>query len=391
MWGVMLVTGQKSKCCGCGACKDICTHDAIEMVEDEKGFLYPVINSSICVNCGACESICALKSQPEDECSTILGTYALRHKNKKVLTLSSSGGAFTVFSNAILKKGGVVYGAWLNTESFEVKHVCTHNEAERDALRGSKYVQSSTCGIYREIKKELKTGKEILFSGTPCQCAELVKYIGIKPENLTIIDLLCHGVPSNKLLKNHIAIWESKTGKKAQNYVYRSKKYGYAHTHEIIFSDGTKNSSVELKRLLKLYAISMRESCYDCPYASKHRYGDITIGDLWEAGKIASIHDCLGTSLVLTNTEKGEQLLKDAEQECNIFPVDISSLHPGSLYKAVERTRRVDEFWNDYENKGYMFVLDKYAPNTIKSWGYQHMLRAIHVLGLDGIYSRIKR
>ncbi len=388
----MIDTSQKSKCCGCGACADICAHDAIEMVEDKKGFLYPEINSSICVNCGVCERICALKCQPEDESATILGTYALQHKDKKVLAGSSSGGAFTAFSDAILKKGGLVYGAYLNTETFDVKHICAKDTTGRDQFRGSKYVQSSTCGIYKEIKKELKSGNEILFSGTPCQCAELMKYIGAKPENLTIIDLLCHGAPSNNLLKDHIAMWEAKTGKKARNYAYRSKRYGYGYgyEHEITFSDGTENTSVELKRLSKLYILNMRESCYVCPYASEHRYGDITIGDLTEAGKIAGIHDCLGTSLVLTNTEKGEELLRSVESECHVRRVDISSLCLGALHKAVERTSRVDAFWNDYEKRGYEFVLDKYAPRTIKSSVYQHMLRAIHVLGLDEIYSKIK-
>lgn len=386
----MIDTIQKSKCCGCGACADICECDAIKMIEDPKGFIYPEIDSSICINCGACERICALKCQQEDESDTILGTYALQHKNRKVLTGSSSGGAFTAFSDVILRKGGLVYGAYLDTETFNVKHVCAKDTTGRDKLRGSKYVQSSTCGIYKEIKEELKTGKEILFSGTPCQCAELIKYIGEEPENLTIIDLLCRGAPSNKLLKDHIAMWEAKTGKKAQNYVYRSKRYGYGYNHEITFSDGTENTSVDLKRLTKLYILNMRESCYVCPYASKHRHGDITIGDLTEAGKIAGIHDCLGTSLVLTNTEKGEELLHEVESECDIQCADISSLSLGALHKAVKRTHRVDDFWNDYKKRGYKFVLNKYAPRTIKSSVYQHMLRLIHVLGLDETYSKIK-
>lgn len=368
---------------------DVCPKNAITMSADEKGFLYPLVNTDECVHCGLCDKNCAMANE-KDISDNVRGYYALQHKDPLVVANSSSGGAFTAISDIVLKAGGVVCGATLDPNNFKVSHICASTEQDRNQMRGSKYVQSETIGIFMTIKNQLKEGKTVLFSGTPCQCAELDKFIGDRPGNLVIVDLFCHGAPSNQLLIDHIKYWEKKTSKKAIVYNYRSKKYGYAHTHEIAFDDGSKNTSIDLKRLLKLYTLSMRDSCYECPYASHHRYGDITIADLWEAPKVAGLYDSKGTSLVLVNTEKGEKLLKKIENDCLIKPVDISILKPGALNKAVSKTPRVDVFWQDYFEHGYEYVLNKYAPRTAKSNCYQALLRCIHIIGLDRMYAKMK-
>lgn len=48
----------KSECCGCGACYNICPFNAIEMKADEEGFLYPEINLKKCRLCGLCNKSC---------------------------------------------------------------------------------------------------------------------------------------------------------------------------------------------------------------------------------------------------------------------------------------------------------------------------------------------
>ena len=47
---IMIEIQQKSNCCGCQACYNKCPKDAIEMVEDEKGFKYPQVNKEKCIN-----------------------------------------------------------------------------------------------------------------------------------------------------------------------------------------------------------------------------------------------------------------------------------------------------------------------------------------------------
>ena len=375
----------KNKCCGCGACSDICPENAISMVNDEKGFMYPECDALLCANCGACVSVCAF-SEGKICASNVMAAYAVHHKSKEVLYNSSSGGVFTAVSDYVLMNGGYVYGAIFDYQNKNVRHVCADNQSVRNVMRGSKYVQSITVGIYKEIAEKVSAGKLVLFTGTPCQCAELVKFIGSRPQNLIVIDFLCHGVPSPLLFREHIYMWEKKTGKKAIDFSFRSKKYGYDSNPQIIFEDGKENTSVELKRLLKIYAVSMRESCYYCPYASKYRYGDISIADMWEAGYLASIYDNVGVSTVLVNTDLGQKLVDDMAEVCKVYPVRVEDIKQSALSRPVARTKSVDDFWDYYFEFGYEKTLDKFGRSTLKSKIYQHMLRILYILRLDRFY-----
>ena len=111
-----LISGNKVDCCGCCACVNVCNHDAIKMVADEEGFLYPSRNEK-CIKCGLCENVCPYSQTREDEinCSedTENKSYpkvyaAYSEKDRKD---SSSGGIFYVISKLVLKNGGVVLGA----------------------------------------------------------------------------------------------------------------------------------------------------------------------------------------------------------------------------------------------------------------------------------------
>ena len=158
----------------------------------------------------------------------------------------------------------------------------------------------------------------------------------------------------------------------------------------IEFEDGTENHSIELKRLLKLYAVSMRPSCYNCPYASRSRQGDITIGDLWEAGKVAGIMDHRGTSTVLVNSDKGKKLLEKASNNCSLKTITLDLDNIGALNHCVQKSNSVDKFWKTYSEQGYEAALDKFAPNTMKSSIYQNLLRVLYITKTDRLYTRIK-
>ncbi len=196
-------------CCGCTACASICAHDAITMQPDALGFLYPVVDESKCVECGLCEKVCQF--HPNYDKSLNLPSpdaYGARHKDMSQVETSRSGAAFIAISDRILEKGGVVYGAGY-TDHFRVVHKRATNKEERDEFKGSKYVQSDLTGVFRQVKKDLQDGLIVLFSGTPCQTSGLASYVGNKlRENLYLVDIVCHGVPSPFLWRDYIAYVE---------------------------------------------------------------------------------------------------------------------------------------------------------------------------------------
>lgn len=57
----------KSECCGCSACYAICPKNSIDMKEDEEGFLYPTVNTSLCIRCFLCISVCAFKMDQKEK------------------------------------------------------------------------------------------------------------------------------------------------------------------------------------------------------------------------------------------------------------------------------------------------------------------------------------
>ena len=230
----MIRITDKAKCCGCTACASICPHDAISMQPDALGFLYPVVDESKCTDCGLCEKVCAFhenydKSQNLPEPLA----YAARHKDMREVETSRSGAAFIALSDWVLRLGGVVYGAGY-ADHFRVVHKRATSKEERDEFKGSKYVQSDLNTVFRQVKKDLKDGLTVLFSGTPCQTSGLASYVGKRlRENLYLVDIVCHGVPGPYLWRDYLAYLEKKQGSRICWVNFRDKQeYGWAAHRE---------------------------------------------------------------------------------------------------------------------------------------------------------------
>ena len=203
---LMIQIQNKQDCCGCTACASICPRDAISMVPDVMGFLYPKVDVGKCIECKLCERVCAFNEDYHNHLHNLSEplAYGARHRNMREVETSRSGAAFIAISDVILKMGGVVYGAGYD-EHFRVIHKRATTSIERDEFKGSKYVQSDLTGIFRQIKKDLESGFPVLFSGTPCQTAGLNSYIGAKLRpNLYLLDIVCHGVPSPYIWRDYL-------------------------------------------------------------------------------------------------------------------------------------------------------------------------------------------
>ena len=225
-----------SQCCGCTACASICAHDAITMEPDKLGFLYPVVDTEKCTGCGLCEKVCAFHENYDKSLNLPLpDAYAARHKDMAEVETSRSGAAFIAISDYILENGGVVYGAGY-TDHFRVVHKRATTKEQRNEFKGSKYVQSDLSGVFRQVKQDLRAGLTVLFSGTPCQTAGLHSYVGKKlRENLFLVDIVCHGVPSPFIWRDYISYLEKKHDSEICYVNFRDKDMFGWHAHKETF------------------------------------------------------------------------------------------------------------------------------------------------------------
>lgn len=229
----MLKLISKHDCCGCTACASICPKGCIAMTADSEGFYYPEINENLCINCGLCEKVCPLLHKPAQH--TILNVYGAKNCDDGIRYTSSSGGMFTLFANAVLQSGGTVFGAELD-DAFQVCHTSITNTGELFKLRGSKYVQSKMTGIFKKVRTLLNNGKKVLFSGTPCQIAGLKGFLMKDYENLTTVDVVCHGVPSAKVYNKYLQEIASDTGESITKVNFRDKANGWKQGETLFFT-----------------------------------------------------------------------------------------------------------------------------------------------------------
>lgn len=357
-------------CCGCSACVAVCPKDALTMKADGLGFAYPEVNYDKCVECGLCERVCAFNDHYATPFNfTLPIPFGVRLKDEAGLMESRSGGAFTAFTDWILKKGGVIYGAGYK-DHFVVAHKRAADSAGRDEMRGSKYVQSDLDGIFRLVKADLKQGLWVLFSGTACQVAGLSSYIpeALK-ERLVTVDIVCHGVPAPAIWKDYLQYIEKREGKKVVGVDFRDKKrFGWkAHMESFTLEDpATKDLttvSTTAYKYLFYQHIMLRPSCGECRYCNLRRPGDLTLADFWGWEKTDSNinADDRGLSLVLVNTPKGKEIFDDSKNRFKCIDPRLEDCMQPQLKHPTALNPKSSGFRRDYEKYGFEYVLKKYG------------------------------
>ena len=295
-------------CTGCRACEQLCAHHAISMAPDKEGFMTACIDEDKCVDCGLCRKRCP-QNQLVEKSSPQL-SMAVRDKDDAELKASASGGAFAAVAKVILAHGGMVVGAAYN-DDLTVSHIVVESAEDLPLLQSSKYVQSNTEATYRQVKEVLKQGREVLYSGTPCQIGGLKSFLRRDYDQLYTMDLICHGVASPKLFAKYLVWLGGKMNGKIIGYDFRDKSCGWGldYMTKTKTKTKTKDSTLDPYYFHFLKGTTYRECCYRCRYCSKERVGDITIGDYWGIEKEhPDFYSTKGVSCMLMNTDKGMKL-----------------------------------------------------------------------------------
>lgn len=363
----------KSKCCGCTACKNICPQKAIEMKEDEEGFLYPIINKDKCINCGLCKKICPILNKvPEKKFKQ--KAYVVNNKDENIRSQSTSGGAFTAIAEYVIDNDGVVFGAAFD-KVFNVEHTYVSTKEDLKKFRGSKYVQSDLKNTFHEAKEFLDNGKIVCFSGTPCQIEGLKRFLGKEYEKLITVDIVCHAVPSPKFWRMYLKYQKNKLKiSNISNIKFRDKSnYGYKYsTMSIDYDDKKYYEGVETDPFLRAFFddLSDRPSCYNCVFKKQYRVSDITIWDCFTIEEFdKELDDDKGTTRMLIHSNKGKKLFENIKNKFYYREIKPEILVKGvkEMYISVKENPNRIRFWKDINSMEPEKVIEKYFPvNTIR-------------------------
>lgn len=322
------------ECAICGACINACPVDAISLDKVHLDFRYPQINEDICIHCNQCEKACPILGNKGKPGEGYPVAFAAKSENDPMRMRSSSGGVFYELADQMLRDGGYVCGAVFDDE-FHVKHILSY--AKEDILRmmGSKYAQSDVGYCYREVKDVLEKGCKVLFSGCPCQVAGLRTFLGKEYPNLVLVELICHGIPSDHMLQTYIGMQERKYGARLTRMEFRNKKKGW-HNSSVRMEFGhhrtySKPEAADAYMNGFLGSVTLKPTCYQCHFRNFTAGSDIILGDFWGAEVELPVDDNKGISAILVNSGKGMDVL----DRCNL------TLTPANVETVIKYNRNL--------------------------------------------------
>ena len=361
-----LARGRNSTCTGCSACASVCPGGAVTMRPDGEGFSYPAVDREKCADCELCGRVCPALSPLRREGGETRA-YAARNRDEAVRLRSSSGGVFTALALDVIGRGGVVFGARFE-DDLSVVHGWTDSAEGLEAFRGSKYVQGAVGSAYHECRRFLEQGREVLFSGTPCQVQGLKKYLGRDYASLLCVDFICHGVPSPALWRRYVEYREGKAASRTVKTAFRRKDDGWKQ-YSLSFTYANDSEYCACHRQdpymrIFLRDVALRKSCYRCPARLMERPGDITLADFWGIQDVApEMDDDRGTSLVIVHSERGRAAVGGISGLCELREVSAADAVRGNPAMLVQpkRPHGRSKVYDDLARLPFEEIIRKYA------------------------------
>ena len=368
----MITVKDKRNCCGCGACANACPVRCVTMREDGKGFLYPSTDSAKCVHCGLCEKVCFSLGKAAVPTGQVIRAFGCYTRDEETRRNSSSGGIFCELARRTIARGGCVFGVAMAADCKSAVFSRAETESELQKLMTSKYLQAVTGDVFQEVESVLKTGREVLFSGTPCHINALQFYLrrsspppraamlpdGVSEyDNLLCVDVICHGTPSPKVWRAYVEEFERARNAALVSVSFRCKEESWRKFGMSLQDRGTHGSDDKLfipadrDPYMKLFLsnYTLRLSCYAC--ASKtFRLSDITLGDFWGVEKVLpKLDDAKGTTLALIRTEKGQRIFDSIRSslQCSQTSYQDAIRDNYPEYKSVPCPLRRGEFFQN--------------------------------------------
>lgn len=390
----MIEVKNKKNCCGCWACWNACPKHCIEMEEDEEGFRYPKVNKDLCIECKLCEKVCPIlqvkKRRQRHQQACIV-----QNKNPEVLRESTSGGFFTALAEAVISKGGVVFGAAFDGKG-EVVHQFVRDERQLGKFRNSKYVQSIIGDSYRQAKNFLENNELVLFSGTPCQLEGLLNFLLKQYENLITVDVVCRAVPSPMVFKKYIEMQSLRNSSGIEKIIFRDKYHGYKYsTMSLKWENGIEyHEGIDTDCYLRSFfaGSSIRQSCGECKFRSRYRRTDFTMWDCFNVGDYShKLDNDKGATRVLIHSGKAEKIMETMADKLLIEYIDADKVVEGvkELIADPNINANRQQFLSDMSSMSAEECFNKYYPITMRHRIEKTIRLVTNKLGVYGIAKRL--
>lgn len=331
-------------CSGCSSCMGICPEDCINIVRFKNGTYHPQIDHSKCTNCNLCVKVCPMVNEMEDisqylfkdrgEYNLLIGDYINLYKgysmDSNIRFNATSGGLVTTLLIYLLETG-LIDGALvtkMNSNNYlETEPFIASTREEIVLAIGSKYIPVPLNKILKTIKNA--KGKFAIV-GLPCHIKgirKLEKYDKDYIEKIRYhFGLFC----SHYIDYNGIKFLLHKMGLKEKEIEYiKFRGEGWPSGLRVYL----KNGNIKQMKMLGSWWSEILGSYYFCPYScifcddSTCEYADLSFGDSYLK---ENKNDSIGTSVVISRTNTGEELLRNAIKSGQISLFEISK------YKMIE-------------------------------------------------------
>lgn len=364
--GKMIDSIDHMLCTGCKMCADLCPVDAISYANDHEGFWYPSVDYKKCIGCRKCLRTCPSLNDRINPASHKPMVYAAYNIDDKKRISSTSGGLYYALAEKMLEDGGVITGSVYTDNYRNAVQIVGTTQDDLERLKGSKYFQSDTAGIYKKTKKLLDNGRKVLFCGAPCHVAGLNAYLGISNDNgasvypnLVTVDFVCRGINSPKVFRKYVEDCEKRYGAPVTRVHLKNKNKGWMRLGTYIeFANGkTYYRDYIDDPWVNGFVVGnlfMRPACSKCLYKEEKRVADISLGDFW--GLLASEKNLYkGISLVLINTDKGEQYFNSVKEKLMVSKQTYETAVRGNgcLLTSAPMGDKREEFFKRLDSEPY--------------------------------------
>lgn len=339
-------------CTGCGACKGALPAGKVDILLNAEGYLRPVVKQPLSdADNHLVEAVCPGTRLEHDaglaNYHTLWGPllkvrtgYAIDPETRYV---GSSGGGISALLIHLLETGQVDYVLQTAVSSADPllnKYQISRSRADVLRAAGSRYAPSAPL---EQIGELLAQPGRFAFVGKPCDVAglrNLARQDGRVAQKVPVmIAFMCAGVPS---MKGTDEILQRFNVKKENVVEFRYRGNGWPGYTTVCTKNGEQQQMDYATSWGTILNRHLQFRCKICP-DGVGEFADIVCADAWY-GKdgYPDFAEQEGRSLMLTRTDKGEQVLQQALQAGAIAvdALDVAEIEKMQPYQA-ERKRLV--------------------------------------------------